>query len=82
MKLIQNYLTNNDCYKSGRTITPIGIQIHSIGTGQNTATSLMSYWNQPGIPAVFIISVMLKQKACLSDPSGGTAFMGRCWLWK
>ena len=49
MKLIQNYLTNNDCYKSGRTITPIGIQIHSIGTGQNTATSLMSYWNQPGI---------------------------------
>lgn len=45
----ENILTNNDCYKSGRTITPIGMQLHTIGTGQNTASSLASYWNQPGV---------------------------------
>lgn len=49
MNIIKNYLTNNDCYKTGRTITPIGIQIHTIGTSQNTASALLSYWNQPGI---------------------------------
>lgn len=38
----ENILTNNDCYKSGRTITPIGMQLHTIGTGQNTASSLSS----------------------------------------
>ncbi len=47
----ENILTNNDCYKSRRTITPIGMQLHTIGTGQNTASSLASYWNQSGIEA-------------------------------
>lgn len=49
MKILKNHLTQNDCYKSGKSISPIGIQIHSIGTGQNNAASLISYWNQPGI---------------------------------
>lgn len=47
----QNILTKNDCYKSGRTITPNSMQLHTIGTGQNTAASLASYWNQSGIQA-------------------------------
>lgn len=51
LNIIKNYLTKNDCYKSGRTITPIGIQIHTIGTAQNTARALADYWNQPGISA-------------------------------
>lgn len=51
MEIIKNYLTNNDCYRIG-TITPkIGIQIHTIGTGQGTAQSVANYWNQPGIEA-------------------------------
>ena len=33
----QRFLTQNDCYKSGRTITPNSMQLHTIGTGQNTA---------------------------------------------
>lgn len=49
MKLITNYLTRNDCYNSGKRINPVGIQIHTIGTGQNTGSSLLSYWNQPGL---------------------------------
>lgn len=51
LKIIENYLTRNDCYKSGRTITPTCMQLHTIGTGQNTASSLASYWNQSGIQA-------------------------------
>ncbi len=46
-----NILTKNDCYKSGRTITPNSMQLHTIGTAQNTAASLASYWNQSGIQA-------------------------------
>lgn len=47
----QKILTKNDCYKSGRTITPNSMQLHTIGTAQNTALSLAEYWNQPGIQA-------------------------------
>jgi hypothetical protein len=47
----QNLLTKNDCYRAGRTRTPIGLQLHTIGTAQNTAASLASYWNQPKIGA-------------------------------
>lgn len=46
-----NILTKNDCYKSGRTITPNSMQLHTIGTAQNTAASLASYWNQGGVQA-------------------------------
>ena len=49
MKIIKQYLTENDCYRSGRIITPTHIQVHSIGTPQPKATALMSYWNQPGV---------------------------------
>lgn len=48
LKITKNYLTNNDCYRSGRTINPIGIQIHTIGTAQNTAQALANFWNSPG----------------------------------
>ncbi len=51
ISLIKNILTRNDCYKSGRTIKPIGMQLHTIGTAQNTAKSLAEYWNQSGISA-------------------------------
>lgn len=47
----QNILTKNDCYKSGRTRTAVGMQLHTIGTAQNTASALASYWNQSGIQA-------------------------------
>lgn len=31
MKIIKCFLTNNDCYKAGRTIKPKGVMIHSTG---------------------------------------------------
>lgn len=51
MEIIKNYLVNNDCYCTGATCPKIGIQIHTIGTGQGTAQSVANYWNQPGIEA-------------------------------
>lgn len=51
LNVIKNYLKANDCYKSGQKITPIGIQIHTVGTAQSSAAALSSYWNQPGTGA-------------------------------
>ena len=47
----QNILTQNDCYKKGATIHPIGMQLHTIGTAQNSSSALASYWNQSGVEA-------------------------------
>lgn len=61
MNLVQQYLTHNDCYKAGRTITPLGVMVHSTGVnnpwvsryvpgnaelGYNTGGN---DWDQPGI---------------------------------
>lgn len=58
MKLIQQLLTRNDCYKSGKTIAPKGVMVHSTGAnnpkvsryvpgdaeiGRNTGGN---HWNQ------------------------------------
>ena len=51
LNIIKNYLTNNRCYQSGTTCNKIGIQIHTIGTGQGTAQSVADYWNQPSVSA-------------------------------
>ena len=51
MILKQRILTKNDCYRSGRTITPVCMQLHTIGTAQNSASALADYWNQPGVQA-------------------------------
>lgn len=31
MKLYSRFATNNECYKAGKEITPIGIMVHSTG---------------------------------------------------
>lgn len=51
LNIIKNYLTNNRCYQSGITCPKIGIQIHTIGTGQGTAQSVADYWNQASVSA-------------------------------
>lgn len=51
LNVIRNFLTNNRCYKQNVKRTPIGIQIHTIGTGQGTAKAVCDYWNQSSISA-------------------------------
>lgn len=48
MKLIQCFLTKNDCYKAGRTITPKGVMVHS--TGANNPT--LKRYVQPNVDGI------------------------------
>lgn len=62
MRLEQQFLTRNDCFKSGRTIAPKGVMVHSTGAnnpwvcryipgnevlGYNTGNN---HWDMPDIP--------------------------------
>lgn len=51
LNIIKNYLTKNRCYQQAVKRTPIGIQLHTIGTGQGTAQSVADYWNQSAVSA-------------------------------
>lgn len=51
LNIVKNYLKNNRCYQQNVKRTPIGIQIHTIGTGQGTAQAVADYWNQSAVSA-------------------------------
>ena len=45
MKLVESILTNNPCYKAGRTITVKGLMLHSVGCSQPKAQVFINSWN-------------------------------------
>lgn len=47
MKLIENILTKNPCYTSGRKITVKGLMLHSVGCPQPNAAVFLKNWNKP-----------------------------------
>lgn len=49
MKIIENILTLNDCYKSGRKIAVKGLMIHSVGCPQPSAGVFLRQWNKSGV---------------------------------
>lgn len=49
MNIIVKYMTNNDCYKAGRKITPKGIMVHSTAVPGVMAADWYSRWNRSGI---------------------------------
>lgn len=49
MQIITKYMTENDCYKAGRTIEPKGIMLHSTATPGVMAKSWFDRWNKPGV---------------------------------
>ena len=51
LKIIKNFLTKNRCYQQNVKRTPIGIQLHTIGTARGTAQSVADYWNQASVSA-------------------------------
>lgn len=51
MNLVQSILTQNDCYKGGRTIAPKGVMVHSVGCPQPKASVFIKNWNKPGVQA-------------------------------
>ena len=46
MNLIQSFLTKNPCYTCGRTITPTGLMLHSVGCPQPSAAVFVKNWNR------------------------------------
>lgn len=49
MRRTVNYLTENDCYKSGRALKPEGIVVHSTGVDQKRIAAYTGQWNRPGV---------------------------------
>lgn len=51
LQIIKSFITNNRCYQQAVKRTPIGIQIHTIGTAQGTAKAVVDYWNSSSVSA-------------------------------
>lgn len=49
--ITQRFITKSDCYKSGRTITPKGVMVHSPGVGGLSASALATSWDKPNVDA-------------------------------
>ena len=49
MKIKQQFIKKNNCYKVGRKITPKGIMVHSTATPGVLAASWYSRWNKSGL---------------------------------
>lgn len=49
METIVKYMTQNDCYKAGRTITVKGIMVHSTATPGVMAETWFNAWNKSGV---------------------------------
>lgn len=49
MKLVENILTKNDCYKAGKKITVKGLMLHSVGCSQPSASVFLKNWNRSGL---------------------------------
>lgn len=49
MKLRQQFLTKNDCYKAGRTIAVRGVMVHSTGANNPKISRYVPGWDKPGL---------------------------------
>jgi N-acetylmuramoyl-L-alanine amidase len=51
MNIKTRIMTESDCYKTGRKITPRGIMVHSTAVPGLMAADWFSRWNRPGVKA-------------------------------
>ena len=61
MRIVQQYLTRNDCYRAGRTIRPQGVMVHSTGANNPSVARYVpgddvigrnqygNDWDRPGL---------------------------------
>jgi hypothetical protein len=49
VKIVQSIITNNDCYKVGKKITPKGLMLHSVGSPQPSAEVFVRVYNVPNL---------------------------------
>ena len=64
LSIKQNYMTNNDCYRTDQKIKPIGVMVHSDGCRAGIkANGWYSRWNKPGIEAC--VHAFIDDKECI-----------------
>lgn len=49
MEVIKKLLTNNDCYKANKPMTPTGIVVHDTGCNNKNVSRYLSSWNRAGV---------------------------------
>lgn len=54
MEIIENILTNNSCFQTGKKIKVKGLMLHSVGCAQPSAKVFMDLWNGPDAPKVCV----------------------------
>lgn len=47
MEIVQSIMTNNPCYKAGKSIAVKGLMLHSVGCSQPSAEVFIKQWNKP-----------------------------------
>lgn len=47
MEITEHILTHSDCWKAGRTITPKGVMVHSLGVAQPNVQVFLDTWDVP-----------------------------------
>lgn len=71
MKLIQHYLSQNPCYKSGKQIEVKGLMLHSVGVNQPSAKVFLDTWNSPEYNAACVHGFI--------DANDGTIYQTLPW---
>lgn len=74
MKLVQSIMTNNPCYKAGRTITVKGLMIHSIGCPQPDANVFLKNWNSESYTRACVHAFI--------DGNNGTVYQTLPWNYR
>ena len=78
LKISQNYMTNNDCYKTGRKITPKGVMVHSDACMAGIkASGWYSRWNKPNIEAC--VHAFVDDNECIEYLPTGKGNCHRGW---
>lgn len=72
MKLIEQIAVNNPCYRAGKTITPKGLMLHSVGCPQPDASVFAKCWNSSNA-AVCVHAVL---------QADGTVYQLLPWNWR
>lgn len=49
MNIVKDFLKNNNCYKQGKVINPIGIVVHDVGCEQTRISRFTESWNKPNV---------------------------------
>lgn len=71
MQIKETFVTNNPCYKQGRTITVKGLMLHSVGCPQPSASVFVNNWNKSSY-----------DRACVhAFIDGNTGVIHQCLPW-